>query len=175
LISTRNIRTGILGCHSQLSLLRCCANRNSCSIFRPDSQTTVPYTHTLIPRRPRYNGCQGLRPTSASDCLFCARLGSLPILIDTTSRQSFQNILDRPDFTRMDWAAFQACLDDRVSGNPVVNDEGAIDKCAEELTSVIQEATATSAHKRRPCGNPRSPLPASIQNEMCLKNRLRSH
>jgi hypothetical protein len=52
----------------------------------------------------------------------------------------------------MDWAAFQACLDDRLPGNPVVNDKEAIDKCVEELTSVIQEATAASAPRRRPRG-----------------------
>jgi ArsR family metal-binding transcriptional regulator len=50
----------------------------------------------------------------------------------------------------MDWAAFQACLDDRLPGNPAVKDEEEIDKCVEELTSAIQEATAASATKRRP-------------------------
>jgi hypothetical protein len=82
----------------------------------------------------------------------CSALRSdhLPILIDNMCRSSFQNLLDRPDFTRMDWAAFQACLDDRLRlpGNPVVNDEEEIDKCVEEPTRSIQEATATSAPKR---------------------------
>jgi hypothetical protein len=73
----------------------------------------------------------------------------------------------------MDWAAFQACLDDRLPWNPVVNDEEAIDKCVEELTSAIQEATAASAPRRRPRADPRPPLPASIQNEIRLKNRLK--
>jgi hypothetical protein len=73
----------------------------------------------------------------------------------------------------MDWAAFQACLDDRLPGNSVVNDAEAIDKCVEELTSAIQEATATSAPRRRPRADPRSPLPASIQDEIRLKTRLR--
>jgi hypothetical protein len=73
----------------------------------------------------------------------------------------------------MDWAAFQARIDDRLPGNPVVNDEEAIDKCVEELTSAIQEATAASAPKRRPRVDPRPPLPASIQDEIRLKNRLR--
>jgi hypothetical protein len=72
----------------------------------------------------------------------------------------------------MDWAAFQACLEDRLQGSPVVNDE-AIDKCVEELTSGIQEATVASAPKRRPRADPRPPLPASIQDEIRLKNRLR--
>jgi hypothetical protein len=48
----------------------------------------------------------------------------------------------------MDWAAYQPCLEDRLLGNPVVNEEGAFDKCVEELTSAIQEATAASAPKR---------------------------
>jgi hypothetical protein len=34
----------------------------------------------------------------------------------------------------MYWAAFQACLNHRLPGNPVVVDEEAIDKCLEELT-----------------------------------------
>jgi hypothetical protein len=113
-------------------------------IYGPDSPTRVPYTHNATPDvldivivkefvLPMY-------------LTICSALSSdhLPILIDTTCRSSSQNILDRPDFMRMDWAAFQACLDDILPGNPVVNDEEAIDKCVEELTSTIQEATAAS-------------------------------
>jgi hypothetical protein len=50
----------------------------------------------------------------------CSALSSdlLPILIDTTCRLFFQNLLDSPDATRMDWAAFQACIDERLPGNP---------------------------------------------------------
>jgi hypothetical protein len=55
----------------------------------------------------------------------------------------------------------------------VVNDEEAIDKCVEELTSVIQEARAAYAPRRRPRADPRTPLPASIHDEICLKNRFR--
>jgi hypothetical protein len=83
------------------------------------------------------------------------------------------NLLDRPDFTRIDWAPFQACLHDRLPGNTVVKDEEAIDKCVEDLTSAIEEATAASAPKRRPRADPQPPLPASIQDEIRLKNRLR--
>jgi hypothetical protein len=50
----------------------------------------------------------------------------------------------------MDWAAFQARLEDRLPEYPVVKDEEAIDKHVKELTSAIQEATAASAPKRRP-------------------------
>jgi hypothetical protein len=96
----------------------------------------------------------------------------LPLLIDTTCRSTSKTLLDRPDFTRKDWAAFQACLDNRLPGNSVVNDEEAIDKCIKELRSAIQEATAAYAPKRRPRPEPRPPLPASIQDEIRLKNRL---
>jgi hypothetical protein len=54
----------------------------------------------------------------------------------------------------MDWDAFQACLEDRLSGNPEINDKEAIDKCVEDLTSAIQAATAASAPKRRPHADP---------------------
>jgi hypothetical protein len=73
----------------------------------------------------------------------------------------------------MDWAAFQACLEHRLPGNPVVVDEEEIGKCLEELTSAIHEATAASAPRRRPRAYPRPPLPASIQYVIRLKNRLR--
>jgi hypothetical protein len=55
----------------------------------------------------------------------------------------------------------------------VVIDEEAVNKCVEELTSAIQEATAASTPRRRPRADPRPPLPASIQDEIRLKNRLR--
>jgi hypothetical protein len=73
----------------------------------------------------------------------------------------------------MDWAALRDCLEDRLLGNPVLMDEEAIDKCVEELTSAIHEATAASAARRRPRADPRLSLPASIQDERHLKNRLR--
>jgi hypothetical protein len=93
----------------------------------------------------------------------CSVLSSdhLPILIDITCRSSFQILPDRPDFTRMDWATFQACLDDRLPANTVVNDEVAIDKCGEERTSATQVDTAASASKRQPRTDPRPPVPAS--------------
>jgi hypothetical protein len=54
----------------------------------------------------------------------------------------------------------------------VVVDEKAIDMCLEELTSAIQEAIAASAPRRRPRADPRPLLPANIQDEIRLKNRL---
>jgi hypothetical protein len=88
------------------SLLHDNANRNSCLIYRPDSPTTAQYTQ-CFPRRLWYSGYQVLRPTNASDCSALSS-NHLPILIATTYRLSFQNLLDRPNFTRRNWAAFQA-------------------------------------------------------------------
>jgi hypothetical protein len=91
-----------------------------------------------------------------------------PVLIDTTCLTSSPNPLSRPDFTRTDWAAFQACLEDRLLGNRDVNEE-TIDRCVEELTSDIQGATAACQQR----GDPRPPLPVSIQDKICLKYRLK--
>jgi hypothetical protein len=57
----------------------------------------------------------------------------------------------------------------------VVNDEEAIDKCVEELTFDIQEATAASAPKCRPQADPRPPLNASIQVEEPVAEEVASH
>jgi hypothetical protein len=87
---------------------------------------------------------------------------NLPVLIDKTCRTNVQNPLDHPDFTRLDWAAFHVCVEDRLPGNLTVNEEEAIDKCVEELTSIIQEVLAESAPKRRSRAEPRPPLLANI-------------
>jgi hypothetical protein len=52
-----------------------------------------------------------------------------------------------------------------------VVDEEAIEKCLEDLTTAIHETTAASAPMRWPRAGPRPPLPASIQDEIRLKNR----
>jgi hypothetical protein len=73
----------------------------------------------------------------------------------------------------MDWTAFQACLEGRLPGNPFVIAEETTDNFAEELTSAVHEATATSAPRCRSLADPRPSLPASIVVETRLKNRLR--
>jgi hypothetical protein len=142
-------------------------------IYGPDYPTTAPYAHNATP--------DVLDIVVVKDFVqplhltVCAALSSdlLPILIHISCRSSFRNLLDRPNFRRKDRAAFQACLEDRLPGSPEVVDEEAIDKCLEELTSAIHEATAASAPRRRPRADPRPPLPASVQDEIRLKNRLR--
>jgi hypothetical protein len=77
--------------------------RNTCLIYGPDSPTTVPYRHNATP--------DVLDIVIAKDFVLpmyltvCSAFSSdhLPILFDTTCRSSFQNLLDRLDFTRMDW------------------------------------------------------------------------
>jgi hypothetical protein len=82
-------------------------------------------------------------------------------------------ISDPSEQPRLDWAALQACLEDRFPGNPVLNGEEATDKCFEGLSSPTEEAKAAIALKRRPLDNLRPPFPASIQDEIRLKNRLK--
>jgi hypothetical protein len=55
----------------------------------------------------------------------------------------------------------------------VVVDEEAIDQCVVVLTTAIKEASAASAPMCRPRSDPGPSLPASIRDEILLKNRLR--
>jgi hypothetical protein len=112
-------------------------SRNACPIYGPDSPTTAPYQQNTNPVLDIVVVKGFVLPLYL---IVCPALSSdhLPVLIDTTCRTSFQRLLDRPDFKRVDWAAYQACLEDRLPGNPVINDEESIDKCVEELSSAIQ-------------------------------------
>jgi hypothetical protein len=69
----------------------------------------------------------------------------------------------------MELVAYQACLEDRLPGNPTVNEEESIVKCVEELSNVIQEALAASVPRRRPRADPQT----YFQDEILLKNRLK--
>jgi hypothetical protein len=105
------------------SLLRAYAGRNSCLMYGPDCPTTAPYTHNATPDVLDIVVVKGfVLPVHLTVCTALSS-DNLPNLIDTSCRSSFHNLPDRPDFTRMDWAAFQACLEHRLPGNPVVIDE----------------------------------------------------
>jgi hypothetical protein len=154
-------------------LLRDYADRYSCLIYGPDYPTTARYTHNAtIDVLDIVVVKDFVLPVHLTVCAALS-LDHLPILIDTSCRSSFHNLPDRHDFTRMDWAAFQACLEDRLPGNPMVVDQEAIEKYLEELISAIHEATAASVPRRRPRADPPPPLPASIQDAIRLKDRLR--
>jgi hypothetical protein len=130
------------------SMLRDYAKRNCCFICGPDARTTL-LQHTMRSWKSLILWLSRIWSYRSSACPALSS-DHLPILIVTTCRSSFQNLLDRPDLTRKDWAAFQVCLDDRLPGNLAANDEEVTDKCVEELISAIQEATAASAPKCRP-------------------------
>jgi hypothetical protein len=49
----------------------------------------------------------------------------------------------------------------------------AIDTCVENFSGAVLEALAASTPKRRPRADPRPLIPAGIQDEIRLKNRLR--
>jgi hypothetical protein len=49
----------------------------------------------------------------------------------------------------------------------------AIDACCEKFSGAVLKALAASTPKRRTRANPRPPIPAVIQDEIHLKNRLR--
>jgi hypothetical protein len=120
---------------ARASILRDYAHRNSCLIHGPDSPTTAVYTHNATP--------DFLDIVVVKDFVLSLYLCSAtssdhpPLLNDTAFLSSRQYLLYPLLFTRMDWAVLEACLEDRLRGNHAVNDEEAIDKWVEELTSAI--------------------------------------
>jgi len=154
-------------------LLRDDADKNSCLIHGPNTPTTVQYNTSTTP--------DVLDIVIPRDLVFpvqlttCSALSSdhLPILIDTQYRSSFHSPSDRPDLRKTDWPKFQACLEVGLPPNPHLPNEGVIDECVNELTSAISKALADCIPKCRLRADPWPPLPAHIQDEIRLKNRLR--
>jgi len=64
-------------------------------------------------------------------------------------------------------------LEDLIPFDPELHNEMAIDKWVENFSGAVLKALAASTLKRRPRDNPRPPIPAGIQDEISLKNRLR--
>jgi hypothetical protein len=99
------------------------------------SMTRTPLPLFLTNRCLWYSRRQGFRPTSAFNYFSCTQLGTyLSWSTLRVERTTFQNFLNLPDFMRVDKVAYQACLEDRLPQNPVVNDEEPIEKCVEELS-----------------------------------------
>jgi len=103
------------------------------------------------------------------------RVGSnyIPVLIDTSCRSSCHHPPDRPDFGRTDWANFQTQLEELIPFDPELDNEKAIDTCVGNFSGTVVKALAASIPKRRLRDDPRTPIPAGIQDEIRLKNRLR--
>jgi hypothetical protein len=64
-------------------------------------------------------------------------------------------------------------LEDQIPFYPELNNEMAIDTCVENFFGAILKALAASTPKCRPRDDPRPPIPAVVQDEIRLKNRLR--
>jgi hypothetical protein len=79
---------------------------------------------------------------------------------------------DLPDLRWTDWLKFQACLEAGLLSNPDLPNEVVIDACLKELSSPVAKALKDSTPKFRPRADPRPPLPARIQDKICLKYRL---
>jgi hypothetical protein len=154
-------------------LLHDYADGNSCLIFGPDSPTTSPYNPLATPDVLDIVMTKNL--TFPVYLTSCSALSSdhLPVLIDTTCHSSFQNPPDRPDFRRTDWANFQTHLEDQIPFEPELHDGKAIDTCVENFSGAVLKALAAATSKSRPRTEPRPPIPAGIQDEIRLKNRLR--
>jgi hypothetical protein len=133
----------------------------------------LPYNGSLPtqcdPRWPYYCDGQGLRPTGVSDCM--------PLSFTCPDGHHVTDILSKPTGPpRLHTNGLG-----RIPGLPWRQTLGefrckrreAINKCVEELTSAIQGASDPSAPKPRPCVDSRPPLPASIKDEIRLKNRLK--
>ena len=165
-------------CNSRLittrdRLLRDYADRRSCLIYGPDSPTTISYNPSATPDVLDIVLTKNL--VTPVNLTVCSALSSdhLPVLTDTMCRSSFLTLPDRPDFKRADWTRFQECLEEKLPSNPELRDKEAVDAFVRELTSANLGATEVATPKSRPRSDPRPPLPASIQDEIRMKNRLR--
>ena len=105
---------------------------------------------------------------------FCTALSPdhIPVLIDTACRSSFHQPLDRPNFRRTDLANFQTQLEEHILFDPELHNGMAIDTCVENFSGAVLQAMATSNPKCRPRDDTRPSIPAGIQEEIRLKNRL---
>jgi len=149
------------------------ADGNSCLIFGLDSPTTNSYntlvTHDVLDIVITKNLSFPVYLTS------CSTLSSdhLPVLIDTSCRSSFHKPPDRPDFRRTEWASFQTQLEEIIPFDSELHNEMVIDICVETFSGAVLKTLAVSTPKRRTRDDPRPPVPAGIQDEIRLKNRLR--
>ena len=148
------------------------AYENSCLTFGSDTLTTNPYNPSATP------DVLGIIITkdlpSPVHLILCSALISdhLPLIIDTICCSCFLHPPHHPDFKHTDWASFQACLEDDIPIKPDLHNRVAIDTCVENLFSAIMKVLAASIPKSHPHDDPQSPIPSSIQDEICLKNWL---
>ena len=97
----------------------------------------------------------------------------LPVFIDTACRTSFPHPPDRPNLRRTDWSKFQTQLEVAIRFIPELHNRMAIDIYVQNFSSAVLGPVAACNPKCRPRDDPRSPITAGIQDQICLRNRLR--
>jgi hypothetical protein len=80
----------------------------------------------------------------------------------------------RPDVRRNDWAKLQTKLEAEIPPIPELHNGQDIDTCVENFSGDNLGALAATTPKRLTDGDPRPQIPAGIQDETRLKNRLRT-
>jgi hypothetical protein len=146
---------------------------NSCLIFGPDSPFTNPYNPSVTPD---YLDIVVTRDLPSSVALTSySELSSdhLPVLIETGCRSTFQHPQDQPHVRRTAWTKFQTHLEVQIPLNPEFHNGKDIDTCVKIFSGAVLGVLAASTSKRRLHGDPRPRIPAGIQDDISLKNRLR--
>jgi len=148
------------------------ADENSYLIFGSDSPNTDPYNTSVTPDDLDIVIYKILSiPVYLTSC--CALSSDhLPVIIDTSCRSSFQHPQDRYDFRRTDSAYYQTHLEELILFDPELHNEMTIETCVENLSGAILKTLAASNPKRRSRVDPRTSVPAGIQEKIRLKNRL---
>jgi hypothetical protein len=154
-------------------LLRDYADGKSCLIFGLDFPTTKSYNPSATPDDLDIMITRYLPSSEALSSCSAISSDHLPVLTDTGCRSSFQQPPDPSDFRRTDWVKFQTHVVTEIPLIPELHDGNYIDTCVENFSGPILGALAASSPKRRRNGDPRILIPASIQDEIRLKNKMR--
>ena len=85
----------------------------------------------------------------------------------------FAELLENIEGVNVAWATSQTHLEEQIPFNPELHNELAIDTCVGNFSGAVLQALAASTPKIRPRDDPRPLIPAGIQDEIRLKNRLR--
>jgi len=142
------------------NLLHDYANENPCLIFGPHNATTIQYNSFATPNDLVMVMVKELPfPVYLTTCSELTS-DSLPVLIETASRSSIQNLLDRPDFRRTIWTNFQTHFEYQIPFHPELHNGMAIDTCVENFCSAVVKNLAPSTPKCCQRVDPRAPIPA---------------
>jgi hypothetical protein len=149
------------------------ADGNSCLIFGAGTQTTIPYNPSATPDILDIVIIKDI--PSSVHLASCSAISSdhLPVLFDTTCRSFIQHPPGHPDFRRTDCVKFQTHLEEEIPLNPEIHIGMAINTCVENFSEALLRALSASTPKCRPRSYSRPSIPAGIQDEIRLKNRLR--